>query len=123
MTRNEFEKLVNNALDELPKEFKDRLQNVDIVIEENFDITEAKKLGLSAKGRLLGLYQGVPLKNRTHYYGCVLPDKITLYKRNIERECEDRGLDVNEEVKHVLQHEIAHHFGISDQRLEDLDVY
>ena len=123
MTRNEFEKLVKNALDELPTEFKDKLQNVGIVIEEDFNIEEAKKLGLSAKGKLLGLYHGVPLKNRTHYYGCVLPDKITLYKRNIELECRERGLDIYKEVKHVLEHEIAHHFGISDKRLRDLGVY
>ena len=123
MSHNEFKKLVSNALDELPKEFRDKFQNVDIIIEEDIDINTAKELGLSAKGRLLGLYHGVPLKNRTHYYGCVLPDKITLYKRNIERECEGRGLNVYEEVKHVLQHEIAHHFGISDKRLRDLDVY
>lgn len=66
MTRKEFEVLARNALEGLPGEFKDRLQNVDVVIEEK------------SKGRLLGFYRGVPLKNRAHYYGMVMPDKIVL---------------------------------------------
>jgi predicted Zn-dependent protease with MMP-like domain len=123
MTREEFEVLVRNALKELPKEFKDKLQNVDVVIEEGPDMEAIKRLGLGAKGRLLGLYQGVPLKDRTHYYGMVMPDKITLYKQNIERSCEAAGSDIREEIKHVIQHEIAHHFGISDKRLKDLGIY
>jgi len=123
MTRKEFEIIVESVLKELPKEFKDKLQNIDIVIEEELDIEAAKQLGLSAKGRLLGLYQGVPLKDRTHYYGMVMPDKITLYKQNIESSCEANGLDIREEIKHVVWHEIAHHFGISDKRLTDLDIY
>jgi predicted Zn-dependent protease with MMP-like domain len=123
MTRMEFETIVKGVLDELPKEFKDKLQNIDIVIEEELDMEEAKRLGLGAKGRLLGLYQGIPLKDRTHYYGMVMPDKITLYKQNIERSCETGGLDIHEEIKHIIQHEIAHHFGISDKRLKDLGIY
>ena len=123
MNRNEFEALVRDVLEKLPKEFKDKLQNVDVVIEENLDMNTIKTLGLGAKGRFLGLYQGVPLKDRTHYYGIVMPDKITLYKQNIELVCKTTGLDILEEVRHVIQHEIAHHFGISDKRLKDLGVY
>lgn len=123
MTRKEFETIVKDVLDKFPKEFKNKLQNVDIVIEEEFDLEAAKRLGLSAKGRILGLYQGVPLKDRTHYYGMVMPDKITLYKQNIEHSCEASGSDIYEEIKHVIQHEIAHHFGISDKRLKDLGIY
>lgn len=123
MTRKEFEEMAKDALDALPKEFAEKLQNIDVIIEDDVDIKEAKERGLGGKGRLLGLYQGVPLKNRTHYYGMVMPDKITLFKRNIERTCEARGLNVRDEVKHVIQHEIAHHFGISDKRLRDLGIY
>ncbi len=123
MTHNEFEALVKDALKELPKEFKDRLQNVDVVIEEVLDMDTVTALGLGAKGRFLGLYQGVPLKDRNHYYGIVMPDKITLYKQNIELTCKERNLDIREEVKYVIQHEIAHHFGISDERLKDLGIY
>jgi len=123
MTRKEFEKLVKAALKKLPREFKQKLQNVDVVIEDTVDMATARELGLSSRGRLLGLYQGVPLKDRTSYYGCVLPDKITLYKRTIEQVCKAEKRDINEEIRDVLQHEIAHHFGISDKRLTDLGVY
>jgi len=118
-----FEMIVKDVLENLPREFKDKLQNVDVVIEEKVDMRAIRRHGLGGRGRLLGLYQGVPLKDRTHYYGMVMPDKITLYKQNIEHACEMSGLDVREEIKHVVQHEIAHHFGISDKRLRDLGVY
>jgi predicted Zn-dependent protease with MMP-like domain len=123
MERKEFEKLVRQALKALPREFRDKLENVDVVIEDEADIEAARKLGLGSKGRILGLYQGVPLKDRTHYYGMVMPDKITLFKNSIERSCEEDGKDICAEVKHVLEHEIAHHFGISDKRLRDIGTY
>ena len=123
MDREEFEKLVMKAMGELPEAFKRNLENVDVVIEDEPDMGTAKKLGLGTRGHLLGLYQGVPLKKRTHYYGMVMPDKITLYKSNIERAALESGEDLYGRVKHVIQHEIAHHFGISDSRLKDLDVY
>lgn len=123
MDRKKFEELVIKAVNELPETFKHNLENIDIVIEEEPNMNTAKKLGLGTRGHLLGLYQGVPLKNRTHYYGMVMPDKITLYKSNIERSSNESREDLYKRVKHVLQHEIAHHFGISDRRLKDLDAY
>ena len=124
MERNEFERLVTKALNGLPGAFKDKLENVDIIIEDKPNMDTVKALGLGSQGHLLGFYQGVPLKARTHYYGMVLPDKITLYKANIERSCRATGEeDIYKEIKHILQHEIAHHFGISDQRLKDIGTY
>jgi len=123
MNRNEFEKLVTKAIDELPQEFKDRLDNVDVVIEDLPNMDIAKTMRLGSRGHLLGLYQGVPLKDRTHYYGMVLPDKITLFKANIERFFPGDGGELYKGIKHVLEHEIAHHFGISDSRLTDLGTY
>ena len=123
MEHKEFEKLVIKAIDELPKNFKDKLENIDIVIEDEPNMDTARTLGLGSRGHLLGLYQGVPLKNRTHYYGMVLPDKITIYKANIERTCRTDGEEVYGRIRHVLEHEIAHHFGISDKRLKDLETY
>ena len=123
MTRKEFMVLAREALKELPKDFKAKLQNVSVVIEKEPDMDTLSKLGIGASGRLLGLYQGVPLKDRTHYYGMVLPDKITLYKNNIELECASSGEDIRAKIKHILEHEISHHFGITDNRLTDLGVY
>ena len=123
MENKEFENLVTKALKELPKVFKDKLENVDIVIEDEPNMDTVKALGLGSRGHLLGLYQGVPLKTRTHYYGMVLPDKITLYKSNIERSYKATKEDIYKEIKHVLRHEIAHHFGISDQYLKKQGIY
>ncbi len=122
MNPEEFSALVKDVLKKLPREFKSKLQNVDVVIEDT-DTGAIKTEGLGAKGRFLGLYQGVPLKERGYYYGIVLPDKITLFKQNIERTCEEQGLDLRQEVRQVIQHEIAHHFGISDKRLKELGIY
>ncbi len=123
MESKEFESLVIKALNGLPRIFKDKLENIDVTIEDEPNMDTVKTLGLGSRGHLLGLYQGVPLKTRTHYYGMVLPDKITLYKANIERSCKATREDIYIRIKHVLQHEIGHHFGISDQRLKDLGVY
>ncbi|NQT90687.1 MAG: metallopeptidase family protein [Candidatus Omnitrophica bacterium] len=115
--------MVQRALDELPGDFGKRLENIEVIVEDMPDMETAKSLKLGSKGRLLGLYQGVPLKARTHYYGMVMPDKITLFKSNIERTCQENDLDAYGEIKHVLEHEIAHHFGITDERLKDLGAY
>lgn len=123
MTHREFEQLVQDILDKFPKRFSDKFSNLEFVIEDEPDINIINKFGLSGKGRLLGLYQGVPLKNRSVYYGMVLPDKITLFKQNIERICKAQKINLRDEVKHVIQHEIAHHFGFSDDDLKKEGVY
>lgn len=123
MDRKDFEQIALKAVSQLPKEYGRRLENVEIIIEDKPDMDTAKKFNLGTHGRLLGLYQGVPLKARTHYYGMVLPDRVILYQANIERTCREEGMGIFEEVKHVLQHEIAHHFGITDERLKDIGAY
>ncbi len=71
---------------------------------------------------LLGLYEGIPLTERTHGYGFVMPDKITIFQRPIESICRN-DTQVVVEIKRVVRHEIAHHFGIDDDRLEELGRY
>jgi predicted Zn-dependent protease with MMP-like domain len=116
MTRKEFEKIVQEALDSLPRAFKENLRNIDVVIDD--------RPARGAKKDLLGLYEGVPLEERTGGgYSFVMHDRITLFKQNIEKECKAGGKDVAQEVRHTLVHEIAHHFGISDDRLKELGVY
>lgn len=119
MRRAEFERLVEEVLQELPDEFKNKLENVEVVIE---DYPSEGLSELSRGGVLLGLYQGVPLSKRTHYYAGALPDKISIFKRNVEKICSSRK-DLRRAVKRIIQHEIAHHFGISDERLRELDLY
>lgn len=122
LSSEEFDSLVKIALDELPDEFADKMQNVEVVVEAG-DFNDMKRHGYKGKGRLLGLYKGVPLKNRTVQYGMVLPDTITLFQRNIELTCYEQQLDIKAEIKHVVMHEIAHHFGISDERMLQLGIY
>jgi predicted Zn-dependent protease with MMP-like domain len=70
---------------------------------------------------LLGLYEGVPLTNRTSHYGLVPPDKITIFQKPIEAKCRDDA-EVTDEIQQVVRHEIAHHFGIGDARLRELET-
>jgi predicted Zn-dependent protease with MMP-like domain len=122
MKREDFEKLVVKALDGLPKVFKDSLENVDVVIEDEPTPGQARLIDAAHRRMVLGLYQGVPLARRSHYYGMVMPDKISVFQKNIERVCRTDE-EIVRLVTHTVQHELAHHFGISDQRLKDLGIY
>lgn len=122
LSEAEFEELVVQALEELPEFFKQKLQNIDVIVAEWPTEAEIRSVGLGPGRLLFGLYQGVPLTRRTSHYGLVLPDKITIYKGPIERVCRTPE-QVVARVKHTVKHEIAHHFGISDDRLRELGAY
>jgi predicted Zn-dependent protease with MMP-like domain len=112
-TLEEFEEVVDAALDDLPADLRKAMSNVEIVVEEEPPHGQP----------LLGLYQGVPLTLRGSAYGAVLPDKISIYRGPLERMYgHDPGL-LRARIRHVVLHEIAHHFGISDERLRELDRY
>ncbi|MGH9267432.1 MAG: metallopeptidase family protein [Acidimicrobiales bacterium] len=118
LTRERFHRLVTEALDELPPFLAAHMSNVDIVVEE----LPGDEVGGEFSGEveaLLGLYQGIPLTERDSQYFGVLPDRITLYKRNIERATRTEE-EVREAVRRTVIHEIAHHFGIGDARLDEL---
>jgi predicted Zn-dependent protease with MMP-like domain len=110
--RARFEELVVDALDSLPQWVLDQLENVEVIVEDRPPRDEPN---------LLGRYYGIPLSERRNYAG-VLPDTITLYKRTIEREARDEE-DLKRVVAHTVEHEVAHFFGISDERLRELDAY
>jgi predicted Zn-dependent protease with MMP-like domain len=109
----DFEELVQEALDGLPNDVRARMSNVAVVVEDEPPPGQ----------RLLGLYQGVPLTRRSGWYNGALPDKITIFRGPIERMVGDDEELLRREVKHVVLHEIAHHFGISDARLVEIDRY
>ncbi len=117
-----FERMVEEAWEELPARFRDRLENVVIVVEDFADPQTLRLAGLRHPSQLLGFYHGVPLTARTTEYGMVAPDKISLYRVPILQECNDPG-EVWELVRRVLRHEIAHYFGIDDDRLTELGAY
>ena len=117
-----FEALVADALDALPERFTEMLDNVDIVIEQWPDRGTMGLAGVRSPYALLGFYHGVPKTVRTHDYGSVAPDKISIYQRPIEAQC-DTFDALREMVGRVVRHEIAHHFGIDDARLHELGAY
>jgi predicted Zn-dependent protease with MMP-like domain len=121
-TLEEFEQLVVRALDELPDFFKQKLQNVEVVVADWPSPAELHAVGLKPGQLLFGLYQGIPLTRRTSHYGLVLPDKITIYRLPIERICRTQA-QIIDQVQRTVKHELAHHFGISDDRLRELGAY
>jgi predicted Zn-dependent protease with MMP-like domain len=122
MDRRAFERLVAEALNELPKAFQEKLDNVQVVVEPWPDRETMRRVGVRHRAGLLGFYHGVPQTKRDHHYGLVLPDKISIYQRPIELQC-DTVEQVGTLIHKVLRHEIAHHFGINDERLRQIGAY
>ena len=121
MRRAAFRRLVSQALEDLPAEFLERMDNIEVVVEGRpTPVQEESAGGDPEEGLLMGLYEGIPLPERTSAYGGVLPDRITLFQENIEAVCETPEA-IRDEVRKTVLHEIAHHFGIDDDRLLELD--
>jgi predicted Zn-dependent protease with MMP-like domain len=112
-SREAFEALVEGAMESLPDWVKDRLENVGVLVEDDPPV--------GAPG-LLGLYEGIPLTRRGMSYAGVLPDRITLFRANLERAARYEE-DLKRLVRHTVVHEFAHFFGISDDRLRELGRY
>ncbi|RJP18690.1 MAG: metallopeptidase family protein [Candidatus Abyssobacteria bacterium SURF_5] len=118
ISRKKFEEIVAEALDELPGEIAEAMTNVFVVVEEWPSRDLLDEMGLQNRYELLGVYEGIPLLQRTTSYSA-LPDRIVLFQAPIQSSCSsDREL--REEIKKVVVHEVAHHFGISDRRLRQL---
>ena len=109
----EFDRLVSEALDELPDDLAELMSNVAVTVDDEPPPGQP----------LLGLYQGIPLGRRGPYYAGALPDKITIYRGPIERIAAGDPERLRKLVRRVVLHEIAHHFGISDERLVEIDRY
>lgn len=120
MDRERFEWLVARAVQALPEEFVTRLENIDVVVEDWPTVHQLTKAGLRRSQTLLGLYEGVPLTKRGGHYGLVPPDKITIFRKPIEVKCRCDA-EIIAEIQRVVKHEIAHHFGIGDARLEQIE--
>jgi predicted Zn-dependent protease with MMP-like domain len=121
LERERFEQLVAQAIEELPEEFQERLENIDIVVEDLPSRNQLQQAGLGKSMTLLGLYEGVPLTQRHASYGMVTPDKVTIFQKTIEARCGNDEMDIKVEVQSVVRHEIAHHFGIGDARLWEIE--
>lgn len=122
-----FEELVDEALEDLPEEFADRLDNIDVVVQARPSRKILREMGLLGRRTLLGLYQGVPQTRRDTNYGNVMPDRILIFREPILDEADatcPRDGDFDEAVRQVVLktvlHEVGHHFGLSDEDLERL---
>jgi len=122
MREEAFEQLVDEAIAALPAVFRERLDNVEIVVETWPDDETLRMAGARHRSELLGFYHGIPQSQRTHHYGLVLPDKISIYQRPIELRCTSFQ-EIRELVFRVVRHEVAHHLGIDDDRLREINAY
>lgn len=119
MDRERFEQFVAEALDGLPPEFQERLENLVVVVEDWPSDEQVESMGLGHRSNLLGLYEGVPLTEMGSHRA-LLPDTITIFQKPIERVCRSEE-EIKRQIEETVRHEIAHYFGISDQRLNQIE--
>ncbi len=115
MTQEEFQEIVEEGIKAIPKKFLEKLNNVDICIEEEPSPYQLEKLRTKKGFLVFGLYQGIPQTKRRGY-GQVLPDKITIFKKPIERIAKSRE-EIKKAVRNTVWHEIAHHFGMDEREV------
>lgn len=120
MTRHHFERLVAEAARTIPKRFRDHVQNLVIVVEDEPSRETLDEMGIEPPDTLLGLYQGTPLTERTWDFGNQLPDRIVLYQHPIEDASEDDD-DVVVAIGETLIHEMGHYFGLSEEEIEEIE--
>jgi predicted Zn-dependent protease with MMP-like domain len=113
MPNDAFEEIVEEALMSLPEEFSRKLENIEVVVEDEPSEELLRKLGLR-RGALLGLYHGVPLKRRSVWAAPTLPGRISIYRNAILATSRARE-DIRRRIREVVIHEIGHHFGLSDR--------
>ena len=117
---NIFDKIISQAMDELPEEYISRLNNVVVTYEDEPTPAQREKLKLRCDQSLFGLYEGIPLTKRGAGYNLVLPDKITIFKNPILVYSTDL-VSFKKQVKHTLWHEIAHYYGLDHDRIHQLE--
>ncbi len=119
LDRKRFEKIVAEALDELPEEIGEALSNIYVVVEQWPSEETIREMNMRSRHELLALYEGIPLTERNTDYGAVLPDKITIFQGPIQAMGSSLP-ELIDEIKIAVVHEVAHHFGIEDERLHEL---
>ncbi len=120
MTRSEFEALVRDALAVIPRHFRERFDNVEVVVEEAPSADLLAEMGFEPDETLFGLYQGTPLPERPWAHGNALPDRIVIYQRPLEDAFEDED-EMFEEVCLTLIHEAGHYFGLEEEAIEAIE--
>ncbi len=120
MTRSEFEEQVLRALRSIPRRFRDAMQNIAIVVEDEPGRALLREMEIEPPDSLFGLYQGTPLTERRWDHGNSLPDRILLFQGPHEREAESHA-DLVASIAETLIHEIGHYFGLSEEEIEEIE--
>jgi predicted Zn-dependent protease with MMP-like domain len=120
VTDEEFDKIISQAMDELPPDYIERLNNVLVTYEDDPSPAQREQLKLRCNQSLFGLYEGIPLTKRGAGYNMVLPDRITIFKNPILAYSQDLP-SFKMQVKHTLWHEIAHYYGLDHDRIHELE--
>jgi predicted Zn-dependent protease with MMP-like domain len=120
VTRERFASLVEDALREIPRRFRDAMTNVAVVVEEEPSAEILEEMEIGPDDTLFGLYQGTPLSERSWNYGNALPDRISIYQIPIEDACEDDE-EIRDCVAETVIHEFGHHFGMSEEEIEEIE--
>lgn len=120
MTRQEFHRLVEEALDDIPPRFREAMKNIAIVVEDSPSPALLAEMELEPPDSLYGLYQGTPLTERGWGYGNTLPDRVTLFQGPIEEDSRDTE-DIIVCIAETLIHEIGHYFGLSEEEIEEIE--
>ena len=120
MTRDRFERLVIEAITLIPKRFRREMKNLALVVEDEPAAAVLHDLEIEPPDSLYGLYQGIPLTERHWDHGNHLPDKITIFQRPIEEDCEDED-DIRAMIGETLIHEVGHYFGVSEEEIAEIE--
>ena len=120
MTKDAFRRLVEEALLEIPRRFRDAMTNVAVVVEDDPPPDVLEEMEVGPADTLFGLYQGTPLPERSWSYGNILPDRISIYKNPIEDACEDED-EIRDCVAETVIHEFGHYFGMSEEEIEEIE--
>ena len=120
VTEEEFEELVTEAISTLPEKFRERMENIVVVVESLPSQELLREMKIKSPYGLLGLYRGVPYTRRGIWYRNVMPDKIIIFKKPIEVRCRNKE-DIRESVRKVVIHEIGHYFGLGEADLRKIE--
>ncbi len=120
--RAEYESVVMRAVQGLPEAFRERISNLEFAVEDWAQPDDYARGGTPPGSTILGIYRGVPLPKRHAGYNMMLPDRIVIFREPLQRIARDEA-DLTARIEHVVRHEIAHYFGISDERLREIDAY
>ncbi|MFA6587706.1 MAG: metallopeptidase family protein [Patescibacteria group bacterium] len=121
MDQADFQKIIHETIQTIPKKLQDKIQNVVFTVEPEARQPQANEIKISQGSLLLGLYQGIPLTKRGINYSLVPPDKITFFQKNIELVSNNEPEKISKLLKDVVLHEIAHYFGFSEAEIRKIE--